>query len=141
MKINNPQACLHLFRERSNDPHNDLPLIDENEAVDEKELDPERYILCRQCQQAVTSKDERIFRDGSHRHTFANPNGLVFDIACFRNAMGCGYAGPYSDEFTWFKGYSWRVAICGLCLNHLGWLFVSQSGDNFHGLIVNQLIE
>jgi hypothetical protein len=101
----------------------------------------EAYIICRQCHQAVTRNQERFSIQGSHRHTFANPQGLVFEIGCFRSAIGCGYAGRASDEFTWFAGYRWRVCFCTSCLAHLGWLFTSTGGDAFHGLILERLIE
>jgi hypothetical protein len=106
----------------------------------EKTSDEEEYLLCRQCLNVITSSTERITVQGLHRHTFANPHGLVFEIGCFRSVLGCGYAGPASDEFTWFKGFSWRVAICLRCLNHLGWLFISSDYDSFHGLILDRLI-
>ena len=76
---------------------------------------------------------------GAHQHTFANPHGLVFRIGCFRRARGCGYTGPLSNEFSWFRGYSWRIAVCGRCLNQLGWLFVSSADTAFNGLILDQL--
>lgn len=117
-----------------------MPDIVEEEKSEDTDPESKKYIVCKQCLQPITSSDERINRDGSHRHTFANPNGQVFDIGCFRNAFGCGYAGQPSDEFTWFSGYFWRVCVCGMCLTHLGWLFVS-GGDNFHGLILDRLID
>ena len=115
-------------------------------AILEKEAgepvpEEEEYILCRQCRQAITRPDDRFSFQGSHRHTFANPHGVVFDVGCFRNVIGCAYAGAASDEFTWFAGYSWRVCYCTMCLTHLGWVFSSKAGDIFHGLIVDKLIE
>jgi len=101
----------------------------------------EEYILCRQCHQAITKPAERIAMQGSHRHTFANPHGIVFEIGCFRSVKGCGYAGAASDDFSWFAGYSWRVCFCTMCLTHLGWLFSLKGGDIFHGLILDRLIE
>ncbi len=101
----------------------------------------EAYILCRQCRQAITRPAERIDVQGAHRHTFANPHGLVFEIGCFKNAVGCGYAGAATDEFTWFAGYRWRVCFCATCLTHLGWIFSSPGGSAFHGLILDRLIE
>jgi hypothetical protein len=98
-------------------------------------------ILCRACLHPITRVSERIAVQGSHRHTFANPHGLVFEIGCFRQASGCAAAGAATDEFTWFAGYSWRVCVCSACLVHLGWRFSSRSGDVFHGLIVDRLIE
>jgi hypothetical protein len=112
----------------------------EKEAEDPSPQEDE-YILCRQCHQAITKPAERIAMQGSHRHTFANPHGIVFEIGCFRNAKGCGYAGAASDDFSWFAGYSWRVCFCSMCLTHLGWMFSLNGGDIFHGLILERLIE
>ena len=108
---------------------------------EEQSPDEEAFILCRQCGQAITRPRERIEVQGAHRHTFANPHGLVFEIGCFKNAMGCGYAGQPTDEFTWFAGYLWRICFCAACLTHLGWVFSSPGGSAFHGLILDRLIE
>ena len=124
----------------------DKPGEDGGTAILEKEAeerlpDEEEYILCRQCHQAITKPADRIVMQGSHRHTFANPHGIVFEIGCFRSVKGCGYAGPASDEFSWFAGYSWRVCFCTMCLTHLGWMFSRIGHDIFHGLILDRLIE
>ena len=111
------------------------------EAAEDQLPEEEEYILCRQCRQALTRPADRIGVQGSHRHTFANPHGIVFDIGCFENVKGCGYAGAASDEFTWFAGYSWRVCYCAMCLTHLGWVFSAKGGHMFHGLILDKLIE
>lgn len=109
--------------------------------TEEKEPDIDKYILCRQCRRIITAQTERIEMLGAHQHVFANPHGIVYHIGCFRFASGCGYAGRPSDEFSWFKGYSWRVAVCGSCLFHLGWLFNSQDRGSFTGLILDHLIQ
>ena len=133
--------CTYFFRVPADKPGEEGdPTILEQEAEDPSP-EEEEYILCRQCHQAITQPAERIAMQGSHRHTFANPHGMVFDIACFRSVASCGYAGPPSNEFTWFKGFSWRIAVCGMCLTHLGWLFTSGSGSSFHGLIRNRIKE
>jgi hypothetical protein len=131
----------HMLREPGQKSHEEEADIDIADETEKSPSGPEKYILCRQCTQVITSSDERISVEGSHFHTFANPHGVVFDIACFRSVIGCGYAGPPSDEFTWFKGFSWRIAVCGMCLTHLGWLFISGGDDNFHGLIRNRIAE
>ncbi len=100
-----------------------------------------RYLLCRQCLQVITQESEQIEMAGAHRHTFANPHGIVFEIGCFRTAAGCGFTGPPTDEFTWFKGFVWRVAFCSACQTHLGWLFTSSGNKQFLGLILDRLIE
>ncbi|MDX2455369.1 cereblon family protein [Desulfosarcina sp.] len=97
-------------------------------------------IVCRQCLHVITSYAERRVINGAHAHTLANPEGIVFEIACYRNAWGCGYVGPASAEFTWFAGYVWRVAVCVNCHVHLGWHFSAPGGHFFHGLIASRLI-
>lgn len=110
-------------------------------AVEEKTArEEEALIRCRQCGHGVTHPAERTEKDGAHRHTFANPHGIVFEIGCFRSAAGCGYTGPATGEFTWFRGYRWRVGVCRACLTHLGWLFTSESTDAFYGLIIDRLV-
>jgi hypothetical protein len=97
-------------------------------------------IVCRQCRQAITTTDARISVDGRHRHVFANPHGLVFEIGCFNRIHHCGVSGPATAEFTWFAGYAWKVVFCGRCLTHLGWSFHSAA-DAFYGLIAQRIIE
>ena len=110
------------------------------DETEEDILDPEAYIRCRQCLNIITHPAERITIQGSHQHTFANPHGIVFEIGCFRTVQGCVRAGPASTEFSWFPGFSWRIAVCIKCLAHLGWLFASQDNDSFHGLILDRLV-
>jgi len=122
------------------DGDDDVPRLVEDEAEEATPAE-DPYILCRQCRQAITTPSDRIAVQGSHQHTFANPHGAVFEIGCFKTARGCGYAGPPTDEFSWFAGYRWRVCFCSMCLTHLGWLFISGGGDMFHGLILDRLTE
>jgi hypothetical protein len=112
----------------------------EKEA-EERSPEDEELILCRQCHQTIAKPTDRIVIQGAHRHTFANPHGIVFEIGCFRSIKGCGYAGVASDDFSWFAGYSWRVCFCTMCLTHLGWMFSRTGLDIFYGLILDRLIE
>lgn len=100
---------------------------------------PEPVIVCRACGFTICRPDDAIPMAGAHRHTFANPHGIVFEIGCFRNAPGCAGVGPATDDFTWFAGYRWRIAICAACHEHLGWRFEGDS-DSFHGLILDRLV-
>ena len=99
-------------------------------------------LLCRQCLAFIARPEDRIAVDGAHHHTFANPHGIVFEIGCFQQAPGCAAAGAPTDEFTWFAGHRWQVAVCGACLTHLGWRFTGiNTGGGFFGLILDQLVE
>lgn len=129
-------ASLALLKEDASD-RNAAP---DTGPADEAKTAAARKVLCRECLHPVTREVDRTVVHGAHQHTFANPSGIVFTIGCFQAADGCGAAGSPSEEFTWFKGYSWRVAVCAGCLAHLGWLFISASGAAFWGLILDHLI-
>jgi len=111
------------------------------EALDEAERDEERLILCRQCGHGVTRPSERMELQGAHYHAFANPAGILFEIGCFRSADGCAHAGEATEQWSWFQGYAWRVAVCARCLRHLGWLYTATDRPPFYGLILNRLAE
>ena len=134
-------SCLVLFRVPADkpDPDGEIVAVEEEDAEQSPEEEP--YIVCRQCRQAITRPRERISIQGSHQHTFANPHGIVFEIGCFKDVTGCGYAGEATDEFSWFAGYRWRICFCSMCLTHLGWIFSSDSGDIFHALILDRIIQ
>jgi hypothetical protein len=84
---------------------------------------------------------DRIGVDGLHRHVFFNPHGLVFELGLFAAAPGCVPVGPLVAEFSWFPGYAWRACLCARCAAHLGWLYRSEAGSGFHGLILDRLDE
>lgn len=110
------------------------------EASPQAQETEERLILCRECLFPITREEEQAAMSGAFQHTFANPAGIVFTIGCFSTAEGCAPVGPPSDEFSWFPGFVWRVAICRGCLAHLGWYFHAPSGVAFWGLILDHLI-
>ena len=131
-------GCLYSLRPH---PKSKKAHVDSTAAPQDKTLPATLdAIVCRQCLHVITSAAEHQVINGAHTHTFANPEGIVFEIACYRNAWGCGYVGSTSTEFTWFTGYAWRIALCLNCLVHLGWRFSAPDGDFFHGLITSRLI-
>lgn len=99
-------------------------------------------LRCVQCRHRITYGRARIEMQGQHRHVFFNPHGHMFELGCFSQAPGCGAVGPSSEEFTWFAGYAWQVALCAGCGLHMGWLYRSvQQGGAFWGLILPNLVE
>ena len=129
----------HALRTPAEKSDTDLADQLSEEPAEEEETEDEEVILCRNCNAIITFPFERMMVDGLHRHTFANPHGIVFEIGCFRNAKGCAYSGPITDEFSWFKGYHWQIAVCGSCLQHMGWIFRSADRQPFHGLVLDRL--
>ncbi len=112
---------------------------DTDETAREKQAEDHGAILCKNCGRVITHAEDRFTVHGSNRHTFANPHGRVYEIGCFQTAPGCAYGGALTAEFSWFAGYQWKIALCGGCLTHLGWLFVSSS-NRFNGLILERLV-
>ncbi|MGM0452922.1 MAG: cereblon family protein [Thermodesulfobacteriota bacterium] len=128
-------------------PPNGEPEFDDGQAAtiesaEEKEVSNEApSLICRQCGFPITIASERIAVDGAHYHTFANPHGIVFEIGCFQNARGCSTTGAPTDEFSWFSGYFWQIALCGSCLIHMGWRFCAPDRPDFFGLILDRLVD
>jgi len=124
----------HLF-DRDSDSRRENKLARKTTTV------PQRAprLLCARCRHPITDNDQRIDVNGSHAHTYTNPNGITFNIGCFRDAPGCAAIGAATTEYTWFPGYAWRIAECAKCGAHLGWQFTSPA-DGFFGLIVDRLI-
>lgn len=124
-----------LFRGQSDAPG----ATPDSSIDDETDNEQSRALLCRICLLPITTRKQRIEKEGKHLHTFFNPAGIVYEIGCFRNAPGCRTYGPLSSEFAWFTGYSWQVVCCCSCQEHLGWRFLKD--DEFFGLIVKKLVE
>ena len=127
-----------------------LLLLDESGSASEADLDldvdlddepeDERVLRCTSCDHPITRAANRIARDGRHIHVFTNPHGYTFQIACFDDAPGAAALGAPSDEWAWFAGFSWRMAACRGCSEHLGWSF--ENADTlFWGLITAKVYE
>lgn len=100
----------------------------------------QKRLICKLCSCHITSSEHRTVIEQSHRHTFFNPAGQLFEIGCFRYARGCNPVGRPSSEFSWFASMVWTPVVCSECLSHLGWLFEGNS-TKFYGLILKQLVE
>mgnify|MGYP006971707542 CR=1 FL=1 len=97
-------------------------------------------LLCRFCGSEVTARGWACPVQGCHEHSFVNPHGYLYRIACFRLAPGCVPWGPEIAEYSWFPGATWQIAHCAGCGSHLGWSFRTQE-ERFHGLIMDRLVE
>ena len=122
-----------------NDP---LPAIFKKvEDRNETDNSEERALLCKFCHKHITSMDKATRIQNSHQHIFTNPAGDTFRIGCFSSAPGCSQRTPPTMEFTWFKGFSWQVALCANCQVQMGWLYQAADSTHFYGLILDHLIE
>ena len=130
----------YLFRFPSEKKAIEKPIFFVEDKTEDKKQGKGEHILCRQCLKIITNPAEIIAVEGSHQHTFTNPQGVLFQIGCFRLAEGCAYLGPSTEEWSWFRGFSWRISVCRKCLTHLGWLYTSPGTESFHGLIRDRLI-
>lgn len=97
---------------------------------------------CARCGAFMTRARLGIRMNGEHEHVVFNPAGLVFRIVCFSDAPGAVAVGNASDQFTWFKGFTWRLALCKGCGTHMGWMYEGTGAPAvFFGLIRTMLVE
>jgi hypothetical protein len=132
---------ISAFRTQTDPDSGKDPVSTVESATAEETLEEEGWILCRQCRQRLTRPSHRVSINGSHRHSFANPSGIVFEIACYRKVQGYRIWGQPSREFAWFAGHSWEIVTCAKCSVHLGWLFSGDQASRFFGLILENLDE
>lgn len=114
----------------------------EREATTQREP---AWLRCRVCGRRIARADDGASFDGGQHHRFINPSGIAFRIALFRDAPGCRHDDVATEYFSWFPGYTWRIALCNGCASHLGWAFecIGEPGigepSAFHGLIEDRL--
>ncbi len=104
----------------------------------EKDLEDDN-VYCAICDNIITSIKEKTVVEGSFEHTFTNPSKFIFHIGCFKNVSGCVNKGLFTDQFSWFKGCSWKYALCSSCSSHLGWLYRDKDKSSFFGLILDRI--
>ena len=121
------------------DPQGEKQRDEKTDARRAEKTRQEKRLFCAACRRPVTNQNERIQVDGRHEHSCTNPHGITYHIGCFREAAGCTATGEATLEYSWFKGYAWRIAWCAHCHVHLGWRFEAP-GEYFHGLISDRLI-
>jgi len=94
--------------------------------------------LCAWCLNRVANEKDRFKFAGQDEFTFANPEGIQFEIITFVQTLGCREMGVPTLAFTWFDGHAWSYCHCSLCGRHLGWYYVGQ--HSFAGLIKSRMV-
>ena len=119
----------------------DVLEADSQNEADEADA-PERAVRCAACRHVLTTRAARIRVRGAHAHTFKNPAAIDFLIGCYGSAPGCRGMGETSSVWTWFPGFSWQIALCGSCVEHVGWLFArADTEKRFVALILDRILE
>jgi hypothetical protein len=111
----------------------------ENKEEIKKDSSRSGDILCAVCKNKITNIKDAATVNSKHQHLFVNPDGITYNIRCFKKAPG---AQPVTEPviiYTWFPGYSWRVVQCSECRTHNGWKYESTN-DEFFGLIEEKII-
>jgi cereblon len=87
----------------------------------------EQDIFCSVCGSflATTREIFSMTARGTAGGTFVNPGGHVFQVLTLREVDPAHVLVETmrSIEDTWFAGYTWSVAHCTSCYQHLGWRF------------------
>jgi hypothetical protein len=128
-----PRIYLYFDTTSDDKPENRTTEKDQSREQEDKN------IYCAICGFPLTTVNERFAMNGACEHTFTNPHGYVYTIICFRSAPGVLHAGEETEEFTWFKGYSWCYGLCRQCTSHLGWIYIAKNSNRFYGLIKERL--
>ncbi len=99
---------------------------------------------CVTCGGLITHSDRLVPIEGKNRHVFVNPAGVECDFYTFYSCPGAIAVGEATGDHTWFSGYSWRMAFCHRCGQHLGWGYEAVSRVErpckFWGILVSHLI-
>jgi len=78
-------------------------------------------------------------------YSATNEHDHRFDVSRFKpSSNNVTLSKDISDQYSWFPGYSWSIATCSECGQHLGWGFhpsPSEADPCFFGLIVTNLRE
>ncbi|MGI9285248.1 MAG: cereblon family protein [Pseudomonadales bacterium] len=118
----------------------DNPLLSLFDKIEEQQSDPGRYLCCARCQSAITTANNKIEVNSRHTFQLTNPSGMSFNVACFKDAWGCGIYGEATDVHTWFPGFDWQYAYCLSCEEHLGWYYENSREQHFFGLVTEKLV-
>lgn len=108
------------------------------EVVEDATRPKEGFLFCAACSHVIGHIQDRIEVDGSFQHTCTNPYGFVHRFGCHSDAPGCAISGDGHSADSWFQGFLWRLAVCGNCDTHMGWLF-EKGEKHFYGLILDRI--
>ncbi|XP_055715702.1 protein cereblon-like isoform X2 [Phlebotomus papatasi] len=81
------------------------------------------FLLYKLSPQAKYAANETLFEDQPTLvQELENPFGIRYRIVLLKHAS-CALIDSWSNYFTWFPGYSWKLCMCSTCGAHLGWMY------------------
>ncbi|KAK4472638.1 hypothetical protein MN116_003872 [Schistosoma mekongi] len=84
--------------------------------------------VCASCDANITSSQYIVClaQEGSSQ-TYVNQSGVLHDIVTVSQITpnSINLIGEATAEYSWFPGYSWTIANCSSCYQHMGWLFTA----------------
>lgn len=96
----------------------------------------ESILRCKYCR-APISHMQHVFSVGGSCGTagnYVNEHGFIHHTVTLRKVDGdvlC--VGRSERRDSWFPGYSWQIALCSICSEHLGWKFrMVQDTDDYN---------
>lgn len=106
------------------------------------------YIRCKQCMSHIAPVSEIFSLHSSEgiSGAYVNEHGVVHQTTTLNNIIDGSIVclGSAETRDSWFPGYSWTIAYCATCFNHLGWKFLRVRRDvtppKFWGLSGSQVI-
>jgi len=110
---------------------------------DRDQKDRETY-HCSRCGTFITDSGAVLSLNGSERHSFVNPAGVLCKFTTFGHCDNVVQHQELFVEHSWFIGYGWRFLVCAVCYQHLGWKYDAVRRDlrprAFFGLL-NEAVE
>ncbi|XP_055587816.1 protein cereblon-like [Uranotaenia lowii] len=104
-------------------------------------LDYTCAFCCKKCDRRIANyADMFAMSKQGVSSSYCNPSGFVHEtLTVYRTVVRTVRTSTKpSTDFSWFPGYSWQIAICNACNNHVGWKFIATrrgyKPKKFYGL-------
>ncbi|XP_065313684.1 uncharacterized protein LOC135923025 isoform X3 [Gordionus sp. m RMFG-2023] len=87
-----------------------------------------KNFACKYCDTTLFLKED-VFNPPNRqaKSTFVNPSDKAYEFVTVNRIRNIRVDVDWSNDFTWFTGYSWSVLHCRECQSFLGWAFHSDS--------------
>ncbi|XP_055617888.1 protein cereblon-like [Toxorhynchites rutilus septentrionalis] len=104
-------------------------------------LDYTCAFCCKKCDRRIANYvDMFAMSKQGVSSSYCNPSGFIHEtLTVYRVVPKTARTTTKpSTDFSWFPGYSWQIAVCNACNNHIGWKFAATKRNykpkKFYGL-------